>query len=306
MYPWLFESRTPADARKLTRYPRTPGPFVLEPADCRFDSDSDTLNLGIILFGQANEQFPYVALALQQAGHTGLTSRRIRLELKELQVEEWPVEAGGREDSRGSGTTQNATGHNPGNNDLRSDHSVWKTFYEPGSRLAPIPARYPPIPPCPRVVCVKLLTPLRMRKNNHLVNESSFDFRGFASVLVRRISMLTTFFGETPLETDFAGLLQRAESIAIVKRDLHWQEWARYSSRQKSKIRMGGLLGWFILEGTALGSVWPYLWLGQWTHTGRGCSMGLGRYTLILPEDSIENGAVVNPEALYRLSPLKL
>ena len=68
VYPWLFESRTPADARKLTRYPRTPGPFVLEPADCRFDSDSDTLNLGIVLFGQANEQLPFATIILTGSG----------------------------------------------------------------------------------------------------------------------------------------------------------------------------------------------------------------------------------------------
>ena len=43
---------------------------------------------------------------------------------------------------------------------------------------------------------------------------------------------------------------------------------------------MGGLTGWFEVEGPGLEPFWPYLWLGQWTHAGRGCSMGLGRYVL--------------------------
>jgi CRISPR/Cas system endoribonuclease Cas6 (RAMP superfamily) len=25
---------------------------------------------------------------------------------------------------------------------------------------------------------------------------------------------------------------------------------------------------------------WPYLWLGQWTHVGKGTSMGMGAYTI--------------------------
>ncbi len=70
--------------------------------------------------------------------------------------------------------------------------------------------------------------------------------------LLRRISLLTYFFGETPLETNFAGLLRHAESIPIAKRALHWREWTRYSSRQNEKLQMGGLVGSFALAGAAL------------------------------------------------------
>ena len=98
--------------------------------------------------------------------------------------------------------------------------------------------------------------------------------------LLRRLSLLTYFFGETPLETNFAGLLRHAESIPIAKRALHWREWTRYSSRQNEKLQMGGLVGSFELAGADLDRFWPLLWLGQWTHAGKGCSMGLGRYVL--------------------------
>jgi CRISPR/Cas system endoribonuclease Cas6 (RAMP superfamily) len=29
-----------------------------------------------------------------------------------------------------------------------------------------------------------------------------------------------------------------------------------------------------------LDAFWPYLWLGQWTHAGKGTSMGMGAYTI--------------------------
>ena len=86
-YPFLFESRTPPGAKKLTRYPRTPGPFVLEPADPRIDTlDRDgTLSLGVTLFGAANDHLPYVVHALEQALHERRAPRE----------EPAPVETGG-------------------------------------------------------------------------------------------------------------------------------------------------------------------------------------------------------------------
>jgi len=41
---------------------------------------------------------------------------------------------------------------------------------------------------------------------------------------------------------------------------------------------MGGLIGEIELDGADLEPFWPYLWLGQWTHAGKGAVMGLGRY----------------------------
>ena len=107
-----------------------------------------------------------------------------------------------------------------------------------------------------------------------------FDFRAFLGGLLRRISLLTSFFADVPLETDFKGLLKRAESVPVRESDLRWHEWSRHSARQKTRLQMGGLVGTFELEGAALGPFWPFVWLGQWTHAGKGCTMGLGRYVL--------------------------
>jgi CRISPR/Cas system endoribonuclease Cas6 (RAMP superfamily) len=58
---------------------------------------------------------------------------------------------------------------------------------------------------------------------------------------------------------------------------------------------MGGLLGRFSLAGEGLEPFWPYLWLGQWTHAGKGTSMGLGQYRIGgagLPNDAIAHNHV--------------
>jgi CRISPR/Cas system endoribonuclease Cas6 (RAMP superfamily) len=45
-------------------------------------------------------------------------------------------------------------------------------------------------------------------------------------------------------------------------------------------MQMGGLVGGIATELTAGSPLWPYVWLGQWLHVGKGTSMGLGRYTI--------------------------
>lgn len=327
-YPFLFESRTPPGAKKLTRYPRTPGPFVLEPADPRFDTlDRDgTLSLGVTLFGAANDHLPYVVHALEQAGRQGLTGRRVVLDMLDVQAESRRIGAGGAGDDAGDMTNARGrdkaeergeaggmgdtgrTGEVEGTGGARdageredrtpdlepagcradaamgggvAEREEWTPIFEPGGNLSPVPARPPAPPPAlPRTVRVRLLTPLRVKRREHFVGAPDFDFRALMGGLLRRISLLTYFFGETPLETDFAGMLRHAESIPIAKRALHWREWTRYSSRQNEKLQMGGLVGSFELAGADLDRFWPLLWLGQWTHAGKGCSMGLGRYVL--------------------------
>ena len=267
-YPFLFESRTPPGAKKLVLYPRTPGPFVLEPADPRIDTlDRDgTLSLGVTLFGAANDHLPYVVHALEQAGRQGLTNRRVALDLLDVQAESRWIGPSGAGDEAG---------------DMADARDDWTPIFEPGGSLSPVPARPPAPPPAlPRTVRVRLLTPLRVKRREHFVGVADFDFRALTSGLLRRISLLTYFFGEIPLETDFAGLLRHAESVPVAGRALHWREWTRYSSRQNEKLQMGGLVGSFELAGADLDRFWPLLWLGQWTHAGKGCSMGLGRYVL--------------------------
>lgn len=91
-----------------------------------------------------------------------------------------------------------------------------------GDRLSPVPTRPPDPPPAlPRAVRARLLTPLRVKRHEHFVGASDFDFRALMGGLLPRFSLLTYFFSDTPLETDFAGLLWRAESVPIAKRALH-------------------------------------------------------------------------------------
>jgi hypothetical protein len=122
------------------------------------------------------------------------------------------------------------------------------------------------------------VTPLRVKRNEHLVHPQRFEFHDLFRNLLRRVSLLSYFHMGQELKADFRGLTQAARACPVLARDLRWREWTRYSSRQRTTLQMGGLVGSITLDGAAMGPFWPYLWLGQWTHAGKGTSMGLGRY----------------------------
>jgi len=41
-------------------------------------------------------------------------------------------------------------------------------------------------------------------------------------------------------------------------------------------MQLGGLGGHITLDSCGLEDLWTYLWLGQFTHVGKGTSMGMG------------------------------
>ena len=248
-YPLLFENRTPPNSEKLKLYPRTPVPFVLEPEYREFDCSTSTLNLGILLVGKANDYLPYVVHSLERVAQHGLTKRRIKLELQDVQAEH--VKAG-----------------------------EWYEIYTPGNSLFPVPSSYPNPPSTPAAIRVNLISPLRLKFKEHLVGPAEFNFRIFATSLIRRMSLLSYFFGNSPFETNFSELFRCAETIEIHNQNLKWREWTRHSSRQNTHLQMGGLVGTFDLSSQELEPFWPSMWLGQWTHIGKGCTMGLGRYVV--------------------------
>lgn len=258
VYPRTFEKRTPADAQKLRLYPTTPNPYVLALAHDDRDAANETIDLGLTLFGtSASDGAPTILLALRQAAQTGLTTRRVVLEHVETQAEV-------------------ADGHS------------WTTVQREDGALRGLPAYTvtpPQTPSPPTALRVRLLSPLRIRAEGRYVRPGQFGFRAFAANLLRRISLLTYFFGAQPLEVPFAALLDEAANTDIEDADLRWWEGTRHSSRQRSRIPMGGIVGSFVARGPVVAALWPCLWLGQWTHIGKGCTMGLGRY-VVEPLDS--------------------
>jgi hypothetical protein len=257
VYPYLFETPPPQDSAKMRRYDSAPHPYALL-VDAAPDA-GPAYTLGLTLFGRAHRYLPYLIHALEKAGKQGIGGKRQLFELTQV------VQA------------------DPG------DASAWRKVYRPGQALTPRPSLSPALPPVPQSLAIKIETPLRLRNRERYVTPESFRFADLFGTLLRRISMLTHFHADAPLETDFAGLTQKARAVELLDADLHWQDWTRYSSRQQAEMQMGGLLGCFGLDSASIEEFWPYLWLGQWTLVGKAATMGLGRYRIVaasLPHDT--------------------
>jgi hypothetical protein len=261
-YSYLFETPIPSVALKMRRYPAAPHPFALQIHDAT--ATCGPYILGLSLFGHGNRYLAYVIHAMTQAAAGGIGRRRIRLSLTEVQ------QAG-------------------------SAAEDWRTIYTPAGELTPLPPETPAPPACGTMVRIVLCSPLRVQRREALVGPQEFVFADLFGPLLRRLSMLTYFHGDFPLEVDFRGLMEQARQVSLISTTLRWHDWIRYSSRQQTTMQMGGLIGEFALDGGDIGPFWPYLWAGQWTHVGKGTTMGLGQYTIIL-EASLPNRTELESE----------
>lgn len=252
-HAYLFETPPPPDTEKMRKYPSVPHPFILNaPIGMKTLNPGQRYTLEVTLLGNGNRHLPYLLHALERAGRAGIGKGRAPLVLE--QVEREP---------------------NPGTQE-------WVTIYQPGGPvMQPFPReRTIPDPPAGSTLRIEFQTPTRFRHESRVVRPQDFHFADLFSNLLRRISMLTYFHGDHPLETDFAGLTQRAKLISIQQQDLHWLPWNRYSSRQEREVKMDGLVGSIELGTAGLDEFWPYLWLGQYVHAGAGTVMGQGKIAL--------------------------
>lgn len=252
-HAYVFETPPPPRSDKMRKYTAAPHPFVLTPEpEARVLQSGDTYTLGLTLIGHGNRQLPYLIHALSQGARSGVGKSRGVLELLQVEQETTPGE------------------------------TSWNTIHEPGSPLQALPVNSPAIPPSPTApVRMMLNTPLRLKRDGKPVGPDALTFADLFSNLLRRVSMLSYFHTDTPLETDFAHLTEQARAWRnSLQVQLEWQHWRRYSSRQKAHVGMDGLMGEVILLPEGLTRFWPYLWLGQFVHAGAGTTMGQGHYTL--------------------------
>ncbi len=254
LYRMLFAPED--ETATLPAHLQVPAPFVIDalPGESHL-REGETEMIGLTLIGNAAvHALPAVLAAFERAGRDGL---------------------GGA----------SADGHR-GRARLVDASLTWR---EAGSAtpvlshegtVALVEAAAPPVPPMPEEVTVTLASPLRLLKRGQLIGPDDFRPGDLLEALVRRISTLQRCHGPGPIAADFRALFDRAAQARMADRDLWFAEQHRWSGHQKQEIEMGGLVGTFRLPLGDLGALWPYLWLGQWVHAGKGTVHGMGSVRL--------------------------
>lgn len=127
---------------------------------------------------------------------------------------------------------------------------------------------------------LKIETPLRIHKNKHPIKPQDIQIGDIVSSLIRRIELLYT--GHTNLACflkDKKQLLEQAKELSILKKELFWKDWTRWSGRQQTHISLGGVIGEITLSGNLI-DLLPLFYAGELLHLGKSTVMGLGKYTI--------------------------
>ncbi len=233
---------------------RIPNPYIIEPmpqGQKEIKKDS-TFSFEQILFGTSVNKLSYILLSWTKSGLQGFTKTRTQATL--IKIEQVLP-----------------------NNDIILLHDLEdpKAINFPPQPEFP----FPPQKNCQKLQ-ITLQTPLRIHHDGHPITPDALTAEFFLTSLIRKQSNMAQYHIPTFPPMDKKQIHTSIKSIQMTEKSLHWLDWKRYSSRQKSEIALGGIIGTFCLEGD-LTLLYPYIILGQYFHCGKSTVMGLGKYQVI-------------------------
>lgn len=252
VYSYVFETPPPVQPDTILRHSNAvPHPFVIRPLATSGGQFAvgERMTIELLLVGRANTHLPYVVHAFSEMGKSGIAKLDGRFHIEQIEQAD---------------TDQH-----------------WHPVYSPQDGLSAVaPSVFTPEVMAGDAVRLSFITPYRSVQQNNLVRAGDFTARQFLSTLLRRVSMLQAFHTDLALAADFKRLTALMDEVVVAENELRWHDWTRYSSRQKSLIKMGGLVGSVVLRGEALAEFLALLQVGELVHVGKGAVMGLGEYRL--------------------------
>lgn len=256
LYLYLFETAPPQNTQVMRKYPSVPRPFVIEPpCDSKREyRKEEDLSFALILIGKAIEYLPYFIFTFQELGKTGIGKDRGRYILKEVQS---------------LGLTKQSIIYQEKDNLLHDGYHLItpNDFQKIYSRLPQ------------NNLTLKFVTPTRIKYQEKLTKE--LEFHILIRNLLRRISLLSYFHcHEEFKKEEIKRLINKAKHIKIHNKNVRWYDWERYSSRQNTRMKLGGFVGEITYGGENFKDFLPYIFLGSYTHVGKGATFGLGQYKI--------------------------
>lgn len=249
VYQYIFE--TPVDGDGPRRYTFAPHPFVIRPPEetRQVYEPGECLEVGLVLVGRAVDQLPFFIYAFDEMGQRGLGQGRGKTVLRRVFAH---------------GNEENPCIYEAGAGQLRTDFPVFsgpsvEHSVNGGVRL-------------------RLRTPTRLKDGGRFSQDLEFSL--LARSLLRRSADLARYHCGQELQVDFRTWVDRAAPIRQTRAELQWQDWERYSHRQQTRMKMGGLVGEVEYAGE-IGPFGPLLCLGEDLHVGKGTGFGLGRYEIV-------------------------
>ena len=249
VYTNLFETPAPQE-HALQKFSQIPNPFVIEApiGEKRFYEPGEDLSFNVVLIGKAVRQLALVTFALKKGLSFNVAHGKAELQSVEYLPE--PCEA------------KKQLLFTKGDKAI-AEHQINTAMPSYTGNAN---------------VTLSFQTHLRLQNNGAALGNNEITPRFFLNALVRRVALLSEFHMAHPLPIDFVKLSELAEHVQWEK-DFHWHNWQRYSSRQKQRMHLGGLLGKCMFVNLPV-EFMPFLYLGQWCHLGKNATFGLGKYLM--------------------------
>ncbi|GBD96767.1 MAG TPA: CRISPR system precrRNA processing endoribonuclease RAMP protein Cas6 [Nitrospirae bacterium] len=258
IYTYIFETKPPEDSMITHSFSEVPHPYVLNPPHTAKETfeHSETFTFGLVLFGKAIDYFPYFLFVFQQLGENGIGREKGRFEIETVNNERFDT---------GVEIYSSADKCLKGNIQIYSSENFFRVYSDI-------------IKMGPEQITVRLLTPFRFKKDGHF--RDNFGFFDLFRNLLNRLYLLTYFHCGNRFDRDHRELLEMSKGVEIMDKNIRWHDWVRYSNRQKTRMKMGGVVGEFRIKGD-LAQFLPFLKIGEYTNIGKATSMGLGKYEIV-------------------------
>jgi len=243
VYQYVFESMTPPGTEKMKKYNNVPHPFSIYLES----NEGREISFLLKLFGSGVKYLPYFIYSFIKLGRAGLGRERSRYDI--LSVTDCPS---------GLNIFENGemTSNTPTVVEFKMDN-------EKSERIGQVK--------------INLKSPLAIRKNGKLLLDADPD--KFIITLLRRIDNIMYFHcGDRP-DIDFREMKELTGKLSLGESNIHRISRERYSTRQKRKMSLMGIMGDFTINGD-ITPFHNYLKLGEIVQVGRGTSFGQGQYEM--------------------------
>jgi hypothetical protein len=257
IYAYIFETMPPDNTAimGMSKYEKVPHPFIIEPPAESKQSyrKGEELTFALVLIGKAVDYLPYFILTFEELGRIGLGRGRGKYALLSVATDKSVVYS-----------SEDKTIHRFEPRIVEISESF------DGNDFRDLPES---------TVGIELLTPMRIMYKRSLA--SSLEFHVLLRNLMRRLSLLHYFHCEQKSPAWNHNLIIDASLQVEIKKDnTCWYDWERYSSRQNTKMKMGGIVGNISYQGVT-GPFTQILRVGEIVHAGKGTSFGLGKYRIM-------------------------
>jgi hypothetical protein len=241
-YSLIFETPVEKDNEYLAGRNRAPHPLILSCVE-ELHKPVQQISFTVTLLGKSIEYFPYIYFALKQAGKKGVFKQRVPYAIED-------VVSNGKSVIIDDETI-----------DTSLSNKEWSLSSE-NTEAVPLQLK------------VNLLSPLRLKYGGKYGTD--FNANDVLNAVIRRMQLLCGFYGSSQCAINQEELFLNGP-ISINDRNLRWQDYTYFSSRQKKKLRMGGALGDFSLSGTAPPVVYSLLHAAELFHVGKNPVFGFGK-----------------------------